>query len=67
MCIGKNIDQDSFTFEDLCFTSNKEEETLGVTIQSILITLYERLVGYLDNDKRRPLFNSIIKVLFNSI
>ena len=67
MCIGKNIDQDSFTFEDLCFTSNKEEETLGVTIQSILITLYERLVGYLDNDKRRSLFNSIIKVLFDSI
>ena len=34
MCFGKNADQNSFTFEDLCLTNSNLKEILGVIIEN---------------------------------
>ena len=36
ICISKSTGQDSFTFEDLCLTSSKDEDILSITINNKL-------------------------------
>ena len=67
MCTVKNTEQESFTYEYLCLTNIKKEETLGVTIENNLnfnnyakknctkaaqnFSGLSKLAGYLHNDK----------------
>ena len=67
MFIVKSTEQESFTFEYLCLTNIKKEETLGVTIENELnfnnygkkdckkaarnLSGLSKLAGYLGKDK----------------
>ena len=81
MCIGKDGENKTFTFKDVCYKSSKEEVILGITIDNKLsfdshirkmckksghkLNALSRITTFLNKDKKIIIFNAMIKSQFS--
>ena len=81
MCIGKDRENETFTFKDVCYKSSKEEVILGITIDNKLsfgshirkmckksgqkLNALSRITTFLNKDKKSIIFNAMIKSKFS--
>ena len=81
MCIGKDGENETFTFKDVCYRSSKEEVILGITIDNKLnfdshirkmckksgqkFNALSRITAFLNKDKKSIIFNAMIKSQFS--
>ena len=81
MCIGRDVESKTFTFKDVCFKNSKEEIILGITIDNKLnfdshiknmckktgqkLNALSRMSIFLNKDKKKIIFNVIIKSQFS--
>ena len=81
MCLGKNTENETFTFKDTIMNNSKEEEILGVIIDNRLtfsshirelckkasqkISALSRISNQLSHSEKTLLFNAVVKSQFN--
>ena len=81
MCIGKDGENETFTFKDVCYKSSKEEVILGITIDNKLsfdshirkmcktsgqkLNALSRITTFLNRDQKSIIFNAMIKSQFS--
>ena len=80
MCIGREGKNNTFTFKDVCYKNSKEEVILGITIDNKLNfdnhirNMYKKSgqainavsrISFLNKDKKRIIFNAMIKFQFS--
>ena len=81
MCIGKDVENETFTFKDVCYKSSKEEVILGKTIDKKLsfdshirkmcktsgqkLNALSRITTFLNRDQKSIIFNAMIKSQFS--
>ena len=81
MCIGKDGENETFTFKDVCYKSSKEEVILGITIDNKLsfdshirkmckksgqkFNAHSRITTFLNKDQKSIIFNAMIKSQFS--
>ena len=81
MCLGKNTEEETFTFNEIVMKNSKEEKILGVIIDNKLsfkshikelckkasqkLAALSRLSGYLNSNEKQLVFNSVLKSQFN--
>ena len=81
MCIGKDGENETFTFKDVCYKSSKEEVILGITIDNKLsfdshirkmckksgqqLNALSRITTFLNKDQKSIIFNAMIKSQFS--
>ena len=81
MCIGKDVENETFTFKDVCYKSSKEEVILGITIDKKLsfdshirkmcktsgqkLNALSRITTFLNRDQKSIIFNAMIKSQFS--
>ena len=81
MCIGRDVENETFTFKDVCYKNSKEEVILQITIDSKLnfdshiknmckktgqkLNALSRMSIFLNKDKKKIIFNVIIKSQFS--
>ena len=69
MCIGRDGENETFTFKDVCHKNSKEELILGITIDNKLnFDSHIRkmcISTFLKKDQKRIIFNAMIKPQFS--
>ena len=81
MCLGKNTENETFTFKDTIMNNSKEEKILGVIIDNRLtfsshirelckkasqkISALSRISNQLNDSEKVLLFNAVVKSQFN--
>ena len=81
MCLGKNTENETFTFKDTIMNNSKEEKILGVIIDNRLtfsshirelckkasekISALSRISNHLNDSQKTLLFNTVVKSQFN--
>ena len=81
MCIGKDGENETFTFKDVCYKSSKEEVILVITIDNKLsfdshirkmckksdqkLNALSRITTFLNKDQKSIIFNAMIKSQFS--
>ena len=81
MCIGRDGENETFTYKDVCYKNSKEEVILGITIDNKLnfdshirkmckksgkkLKALPRISNFLNKDQKRIIFNAKIKSQFS--
>ena len=81
MCIGRYVENETFTSKDVCYKNSKEEVILGITIDNKLnfdshrknmckktgqkLNALSRISTFLNKDQKKIIFNAMIKSQFS--
>ena len=69
MCLSKDMENETFNFDNFIFSNKNEERILGITIDSKLFFkksgALSRLLNHLNDSHKKLIFNSKLKLQFN--
>ena len=81
MCIGRDGENETFTFKNVCYRNSKKEIILGITISNRLnfdshiknlskifgqkLNALSRILSFLNKDQKGIIFNAMIKSQFS--